>query len=226
MAIFVLLTLISSGCASIATPTLVQEVVTEEISPTQTPVSNNPTLVQEVATEEISPTQTLTSSSLKYYPLDTQTGNPEIDRILAAVASGEPQQLIALFGYTTTACKTVNALGGPPPCRTGEADGTLVKVLPVLGSEGTFIYADEVDKFPGLTVIGLHSIFKNSATAYTEEYYPAGEFTILLIANENRPAVALRIGAGKIVRIDFLFQAATIQVIITRDALSFILEPK
>jgi hypothetical protein len=162
-----------------------------------------------------------------YHPLDTRTQIEEIDAVLQAVASGDPKQMVVLFGYTRTACMSVvNALGGPPQCRAGEADGTTVEVLPVLSGEGTFIHADEADEFRGLQVIGIHSIFRNSPTAYVEENFPAGEFTILFIGEGNLTGVALRIDAGKIVRLDYLLEKSAIQTIVTRDALSFILEPR
>ena len=64
----------------------------------------------------------------KYYSLDTPTTIEEIDTILAAVNSTDKQKLTDIFSYTTIACKTiVNALGGPPPCPEGKAEGTLVE---------------------------------------------------------------------------------------------------
>lgn len=171
--------------------------------------------------------QTEAQTATEYYSLDTVTQIEELDLILRAVASGDPQALVDLFGYTRIPCMTViNALGGPPQCRAGEADGTTVDVLPVLSVEGTFIHADEADKFQGLNVKGIHSIFRNSSTAYSEEYFPVGEYTILFVSDENLVGVALRIGAGKIVRVDYLLQDSAIQTIVTRDALTFILEPK
>ncbi len=45
---------------------------------------------------------------------------------------------------------TVHALGGPPPCRKGEAEGTVVEVLPSRGPEGSFMRKDEVGNWLGL----------------------------------------------------------------------------
>lgn len=77
-----------------------------------------------------------TSTTDKFHSLDTRTGIQEVDAVLDAVESGDPQKLRDEVHYSTLACKTVNALGGPPPCQEGEAEGTLVEVLPILGSEG------------------------------------------------------------------------------------------
>jgi len=105
-----------------------------------------------LAATELAPSPT---AAEKYHSLDTPTTMEEIDTILAAVNSNDKQKLNDLFSYTTIACKTVNALGGPPPCREGEAEGTLVEVLPILGPEGTYLWKDEISNWPGLDVAGL-----------------------------------------------------------------------
>jgi len=121
---------------------------------------------------------------------------------------------------------TVNALSGPPPCRAGEIEGTMVEVLPLLSGEGTFLHADDADNFQGFSVKGIYAIFQNSADAYSEEYYPVGEYTILLVGDETLPGIALRIDAGKIVRIDYLFDASSFESILQRDASYIVLEPR
>lgn len=187
--------------------------------------SSTATPVQEVATEEVSPTQASVSNSQKFYPLATETGNADIDVVLSAVASRESQELINLFGYTTTACKTVNALGGPPPCREGEAEGTMVEVLPFLGSEGSYFWKDEVDNFSGLNVIGLYAVYHVPATVFSDANYPAGDYAIAYIGEDNLPEVVLQIADGKIVRIDYIFGYPEYNNFLTQDITDFILEP-
>ena len=194
---------ILSACSSNATSTPVQEVAIEEISPTQAPVS----------------------SVIKFYPLDTKTGNADIDVIITAVASGETQELTNLFGYTTTACKTVNALGGPPPCREGEAEGTLVDVLPFLGSEGSYTRRDEINNFPGLNVIGLYAVYGVPATVFSDVNYPAGDYAIAYVGEGNLPEVALQVTNGKIVRIDYIFGYPEYNNFLPQGITDFILEP-
>jgi len=161
LVLFVILLMTVSACSSAATPTL------------------------EANTEQPQPSQTSASPVLKYYPLDTMTQIEDIDLILAAVASGDAQALRNLFGFTTTACKTVNALGGPPACREGEAEGTTVEVLPFLGPEGSYLRKDEVGNFPGLNVIGVYAVYHVSETAYSDENFPKGDYGIMLTAPEN-----------------------------------------
>jgi len=175
---------------------------------------------------EASPSIEVTAApALKYHPLDTMTQIEEIDLVLYAIASGDVQELRNLFGFTTLACKTVNALGGPPECREGEAEGTLVEVLPSQSGEGSYLRKVEVGKFPGLDVIGVYAIYQVSETAYSEENFPKGDYAIMLIAPENRPGVVLQIKNGQIVRIDYVFDPQSFDMILQRDASTFVLSP-
>lgn len=115
-------------------------------------------------TPEILPS-TQPTAKLQYHLLNSLTDIPEIDVIIKAVASGNPQKLRDLFQYTKTSCMAVNALGGPPPCRAGEAEGTPVEVLPSLGPEGSFLRKDEADNFPGLDAIGLYAVYRTPDSA-------------------------------------------------------------
>jgi len=161
----------------------------------------------------------------KYYPLDTRTGLQTIDVVLEAVSSGDHQKLVDLFSYTSTACKTVNALGGPPACRASEVEGTMVEVLPFLGPEGSFLRKDEATNFPGLSVLGIYAIYRVSDTAYSEADYPAGEYGIMLIGADNKQWNILQVKNGRIIRIDYIFDARSFNEILQRDASSLILEP-
>ena len=67
---------------------------------------------------------------------NTRTGIEDVDAIIDAILSGDIEARRALVQYTTSACTTADGLGGPPKCKPDEADGTLVKAFPVLGSEG------------------------------------------------------------------------------------------
>ena len=144
-----------------------------------------------VSTPAMPQQQITPAAALKYHPLDTRTGLPTIDVVLEAVASRDPQKLINLFGYISAACKTVTALGGPPPCRAGEAEGTIVEVLPSLGPEGSFLRKDETKNFPGLNVLGVYAVYQVSDKAYFEGDYPAGDYGIMLIGVDHGPGNTL-----------------------------------
>lgn len=159
-----------------------------------------------------------------YYPLSTRTGNPDLDAVIAAVESGDPRQLQDLIRFTDIPCTKAEGLGGPPKCEAGEAEGTPHTVLPILGSEGHFMRETDLAGFPGISVIGIHAVYKLSASAYSEEAYPAGEYAVAFTGGENQPDVVLHIRGG-IVRIDYLYSPNLLDEVIQRDASELILAP-
>ena len=168
------------------------------------------------------------TSAEKYHSLDTQTTIEEVDTILAAVNSNDKQRLADLFSYTTIACMTINALGGPPPCREGEVEGTLVEVLPVLSSEGTYLHKDEISNWQFLDVAGLFAVYQVSENAYSDENFPKGNYAVILAGNENIPGIILHITNMGIVRMDDILDNApdALQAVLERDAERVILAPK
>ena len=163
------------------------------------------------------------TSAEKYHSLDTQTTIEEVDTILAAVNSKDKQRLAGLFNYTTIACMTINALGGPPPCREGEAEGTLVEVLPILGSEGTYLWKDEVSNWQGLDVVRLYAVYEVSESAYSDENFPKGNYGIILVGEVNDLNAVLQVTNAGIVRIDY---PTSLDEILERDAERVIIAPK
>jgi hypothetical protein len=160
-----------------------------------------------------------------YHPLTTRTGIEEVDRILDA--SGDVQMLRSLIQFTPAKCTRREGLGGPPKCRENETEGTPVDVLPFLGPEGSFLRRDEIEKWPGFEVSGLYAIYEVSAKAYSEEYYPAGQYAILFIGKENQPAISLRVSKGGIVRVDYVFDDSleSLDAILQREAAKLIIAP-
>jgi hypothetical protein len=163
------------------------------------------------------------TSDEKYHSLDTPTTMEEIDTILAAVNSNDKQKITDLFSYTTVACRTFNGMGGPPPCREGEAKGTLVEVLPILGPEGTYLWKDEISSWSGLDVVGVYAVYKVSDTVFSEENFPKGNYGIILVAEVNDLHAVLHVTDARIVRIDYPF---SLDEILERDAERVILAPK
>jgi len=178
-----------------------------------------------VTDKPVDPLATQTSVGQEYYPLTKRTGLDEVDRILVAVETGDIAGLRTLIGFTKVRCARVEGLGGPPKCLESEADGTVVEVLPFLGSEGSFIRRADIMDWPGITVSGLYAIYQVSETAYSEEYCPAGKFAIMFVAPEDIPGIVLQVRDGKIVRIDYVFDVDSRSAILERDASEMILAP-
>src|SRR5829696_4352728 len=84
-------------------------------------------------------TSTPSSDLSAGYPLATRTGVEVVDKVLAAVARGNTEELRSLIQYTAAPCTTAQGMGGPPKCNEGEPEGQMLQVLPFLGSEGSFI---------------------------------------------------------------------------------------
>ena len=162
------------------------------------------------------------------YSLTTRTGNKEIDNILDIVASGDAQKLRSHIQFTDAACTQLDGLGGPPKCREGESEGTPVEVLPFLSSEGSFLHSDEIEKWPGLNVSGVYAIYEVSPAVIAEQYFPVGEYVIVLLGSGNEPPVGLRVTAGRIVRVDYFLDPApkSPDALLQREASNFILAPK
>jgi len=181
----------------------------------------------ETKSESSPPVQSPPGQSVNYYPLDTMTRIEEIDIILTAVANGDTQELIKLFRFTKTRCMTVNALGGPPPCRDGEEEGTVVEVLPSLGVEGNFLRKADMGIFPGLNVIGIFAVYEVSDSAFSEENYPAGDYGIALVGANGAPDIILQVRKEGIVRIDYVFDAYGNGLVeaLERNAVEFVLPP-
>jgi len=216
--VLVSLILLSACASAVPEPT---EVIPIVVSTDPIPTTE---LIVMTATEPI-PTTTARPRGSGYYPLSTRTGIAEVDAVLAAVESGDPQALRDLVHFTTVACTTAEGLGGPPKCREGEAGGTLVTVLPFLGPEGSFLDESELSSFPGVNVIGLYAVYSVTDSAYSEEASPAGEYAVAFNAEENQPNVVIQIRNG-IVRMDFLYPPASLDDVIQRDAAELILAPK
>lgn len=164
-------------------------------------------------------------SQFQYHPLDTLTDIPELDVVIQAVASDDPQQLRDLFQYTKIPCMTVNALGGPPACREGEAEGTLVEVLPSQGPEGSFLHKDEAKNFPALNAEGLYAVYHVPDSANSDENYPSGEYGIVYLTDGNAPEIDLQVTDGKIVRIDYVFGFPESNELLPSGVTDFVLAP-
>jgi hypothetical protein len=161
------------------------------------------------------------------HSLTIRTGNEEIDHILDVVASGDIQMLRSLIKFTTAECTELEGLGGPPKCQEGEAEGTLVEVLPSIGSEGSFLRKVEIENWPGVEASGLYAVYEVSPAVIAEQFYPVGKYAILLVSEENRPAIALRVDNGGIVRVDYLFDTSpeALKGVIEHEADKVILAP-
>lgn len=108
------------------------------------------------------------------------TGVAEFDRLIRLVEDRDIDGLATAVQFINLPCVTeVEGLGGPPECLDGEAEGTLVAVMPFAACEGTYIRADGLaPMFQSMLVNQqLHSAFalKQGGTAD----FPIGEYGLV-----------------------------------------------
>ncbi len=207
-----------SACApaAIAEPAATASVPTATEKP-NVPATSVPPTATSTTTEE--------STVPESYPLSTRTGIADVDGVLAAVESGDAQSLRDLVRFTSLGCTKADGMGGPPKCREGEAEGTLVNVLPFLGPEGSFMYESDLSNFIPMQGLGIYAVYSVSDFAYSEEAYPAGEYAVMFTTEEDQIFVVYQIREG-IVRIDTVFSSSTRDTVIQRDASELILAPQ
>lgn len=96
--------------------------------------------------------------------------------IVALMEANDVEGLRAFLAFTPTACATnVQGAGGPPDCRPGEPDGTLVPVLAIADCEGHFVREDEL----ALDPLATGTISFVGAYRAPEGFFPDGEIVLL-----------------------------------------------
>jgi hypothetical protein len=135
-----------------------------------------------------------------------RTGLNRVDRIIDVVLAGDMNEFRRMIRFTNSGCTQVMALGGPVKCREGEAEGTLVEVLPFLGAgEGSQLRRDELNNWQGIDVAGLYAVYRISDEAFSSQDYPAGEYGIVFRTKFPQDIVTLQAENGSILRIDSTF---------------------
>ena len=179
----------TQNAAYFATSAAMQTARPPTLTPTRRPTTT--------PTEEV--------SGVLVHDADTWTGLDEVDQIIDIVLAGDMNEFRQRIRFTTSGCTYVMALGGPEKCREGEAEGTLVEVLPFLGSEGSHLRRDEINEWQGIDVAGLYAVYRVSDEAFSRKEYPAGEYGIVFRTKDPHTIVTLQVENGSIVRIDSTF---------------------
>ena len=133
---------------------------------------------------------------------DTRFGIEAVDRVLTALFE-QPEQLPDLVVYTQAPCTSADGLGGPPKCSSGQEEGAIIEALPVVGSEGHFLPKDPQVLTDLPLNVDLLGVFQVSPDFNPEEYYPSGQYGIVLIQKASGSVVVLRVSQKGIVRVDY-----------------------
>jgi hypothetical protein len=152
------------------------------------------------------------------------TGMSDIDTVIAGMLSNNVNDRLSLWQPVIAGCTTREGLGGPPKCNAGEAEGTPVEFLPVIGpGEGSTIRSADVASQLGVPVEKLLGAYRVKAGATREPEYPAGEIALVFSSPDQGSAIAVRVQNGRIVRLDYLTQP---QDGFTADGDTWLIEPQ
>lgn len=81
----------------------------------------------------------------------TGSGNiPEVDDIVDAVLTNDPARVRPRVRFDIIACEIAPGIGGPPPCRQGEPEGTQVNVVEIGTCEAEHRRPDELEGLVGM----------------------------------------------------------------------------
>jgi hypothetical protein len=127
---------------------------------------------------------------------------PHLDALVSAVTSGSAGDLLPLVRFSALPCTNAEGLGGPPKCIAGEAEGTLVDVLPVLGPEGHHRRRSDFSSWPGLDDAQLYAAFRTPESTYTDEFFPRGEYGVAF-SLANQTFLIFQMTDEGIVRLDY-----------------------
>jgi len=144
-------------------------------------------------------------------PPAERTGIPYVDAVVEAGLSGDPQALRDLIHPGDFPCTTREGLGGPPKCLPDEPDGTLVRSLPVIGSEGWHVRQSDIDRWEGLGDADLFGVYRTGSDTFSDELYPAGEFAVVFTLLDPDGTVTLQVMEDGIVRIDHGFGPSALE---------------
>jgi hypothetical protein len=203
----------TQNAAYLATSAAIKTARPPTVTPTKAPTATLPNEVSGM----------LVNGALVHYA-DTRTGLEGVDQIIDIVLAGNSSEFLQRVRFTSSACTHEMALGGPEKCREGEAEGTPVDVLPLLGAEGSHLRRDELSSWQGIDVAGLHAVYLVSDQAYSSTDYPAGEYGIAFRTKDTHTIVTLQVENGRILRVDSSFGTPP-EVNFDRDAAEIILPP-
>jgi hypothetical protein len=128
------------------------------------------------------------------YPASTRTGNADIDPVLAAVESGNGQQIFAITGFSQAACTDhPEGIGAPPKCPQGVSEGTPIEVIPVSACEGALVPRTDFEASPAVPGVGMPL-----DTIVRADSSQAWQYTVMFTNPTNGLAAALYVTKGKI----------------------------
>ena len=136
-------------------------------------------------------------------PQTAEAAVPHLDALVSAASSGSSEEVLDLIQFSSLPCTTVEGMGGPPKCQAGEAEGTLVEALPVLGPEGHHMRREDFSSWTGIDGAQLYAAFRTPESIFSDEFYPAGEYGVAFRLPDGANVVVFQVTQEGIVRLDY-----------------------
>ncbi len=134
---------------------------------------------------------------------DTYSGISAVDTAIQTILSGDARAVQQLVRFSDIACTTRSGLGGPPSCEDGQADGTVVSVLPIMVQNGTYLPEEDIGDFD-LNADNLYAVYRVPDDAVRSDYMPPGEHGLLFLNGDDFPATfTVFVTDGAIVRVSY-----------------------
>ena len=164
-------------------------------------------------------------------PPPPRTNINDVDAVIEAGLSKDPQVLKNLFFLRTVPCTTQKWLLRQPLCLQREEDGTLVQTMPMLSSDLGHLRINEINSWQGIGEVQLYAVYRTGSYTYSDEFFPAGEFAVAFIPRGSSFVFILQVTQDGIVRIDYcgvyddICPGSTIEEIYQYHESEFILGP-
>jgi hypothetical protein len=138
------------------------------------------------------------------YPAEARTGDGATDRVIEAFLSQDPDRRLALTRTLTTGCSTTPAFVGPPPCGSGQAEGTPVEVFPHRRYRATqYAAPDGLGALLDFPLAGLYAAYRVPQGGFDEDWWPAGEVGLMFASPDGDQGVEVIVEGAAVVRIEF-----------------------
>jgi hypothetical protein len=137
-------------------------------------------------------------------PQGVQTGIDAVDTIIKTFLEYRYEARVPLVRTLRTACVEAEMAVGPPLCESGQDPGSMVVVFPYRYGRGSrYVTPEELSSFLEFPLAGLYSVRRVPENAFEQDFWPAGEYSVMLVAADGELGVELLIEGENVVRIEF-----------------------
>lgn len=138
------------------------------------------------------------------HPPGTLTQNEALDRIIKVFLEQKFESRQPLMQMLRTTCTESEFVVGPPLCLSGQREGDPVIVFPYRFQRAVhYVTPNDLNSFLEFPLAGLHAVRRFTGASSELDFWPAGEYGVMLAAADGQLGVELIVQAGQVVRIEF-----------------------